>query len=310
MEIVRAPLRIPLGGGGTDLPAYSKQFGGQLVSIAINKYIFVNITQDFEAGSQDDEYIAAAKEHLKITSPLTVNSISEVPFGTGLGSSGAYIAALLKALHLYLNKNITQNNLAELAFHIEADVLKKPIGRHDQYISVFGGVTKLEIPPSGPVTVTQPKLSANIITRLEESLMVFYTQTKGSSTKVLTAQNQSLKHKNTTVTESMHYIKQIGGQIYERLLKGDIAAIGRLMDEHWQYKKQISPLMTDPHIDRLYEVAKNYGALGGKIMGAGGRGFMVFVCPNDQHALCQQMTTEGLIKMPFKIDFEGVNALS
>lgn len=326
MIITRAPLRIPLGGGGTDLPSYYQDHGGWLISAAINKYVIVSlnksVSDDFITLKHD--YIEKVKnihsikhdltrEALKltgITSKIEISSISEIPGGTGLGFSASFLVALLKALHMLKNENVPRRQLAEEACLIEIEALKKHVGKQDQYLAAFGGIARLEINKTGNVSVNRSKISPKTLKKMEENMLIFYTGVTRDSKEILKYQNLSLLHHSKPVTETMHKIKQIGKSIEQALEKGEIDEFGKLMHIHWLEKKKLSSSVSTNEIDRLYELGLLAGALGGKVMGAGGGGFLLFYCPKDKSRLKAAMTKEGLNELKFKFEFEGVKLIS
>lgn len=312
MIIVRAPLRIPLGGGGTDLPVYYSKFGGKLISLAIDKYVYVSLKRDSlktsSALSHTDPFILHALKLLKINEGVKISSNADIPSGTGMGSSGALLVALLKALHTFSGNNHDPGQLAEQAFEIEANLLKNPVGKQDHYIAAFGGLTQLIINRKGSVEVNKLDISQKFMSLLYQSLVIFYTGIKRSSSKILQKQTKAIKSSNQAL-ESMHFIKKLGEKILNALQKGQIEKFGFLMDTHWQYKRKLSPGMSSPNIDKWYQLAKKAGVLGGKIMGAGGGGYLLFCCPGKKDKLRQTMFKQGLEELIFKFDFEGVKVL-
>lgn len=325
MIITRAPFRIPLGGGGTDLPSYYSKFGGELVSVAIDKYMLVTVNRPVVdklirikysksetvggVNEIEHELVREALRLVKIDNSIEISSIADVPSGTGMGSSGSYLAALLKALHTFKREEVTVKQIAEEACRIEIEKLGCPVGKQDQYMAAFGGLTKLIIDKKGNVEVERLNLSPGILRDLESSLCVFYTGIKRQSKEVLSKQNKATSDGDKKVIESLHYIKEIGGEIYKAIKNGDINKIGALMDMHWQYKRGLTNNVTSNDIDHWYREGKYAGALGGKIMGAGGGGFLLFCCPGDKTALRAAMEKLGLVEMFFNFDFDGVKIL-
>jgi len=325
MIITRAPFRIPLGGGGTDLPSYYSKFGGELVSVAIDKYMLVTVNRpvvdklirvkysksETVQGVDDIEH-ELVREALKIVgidSSIEISSIADVPSGTGMGSSGSYLAALLKALHTFKREEVTVKQIADEACRIEIEKLDCPVGKQDQYMASFGGLTRLIIDKRGNVEVERLNLSPGIIRDLENSLCVFYTGIKRQSKEVLSKQNKATVDGDKKVVENLHYIKEIGVDIYKSIKNGDINKFGALMDMHWQHKRSLTNNVTSSEIDLWYREGKYAGALGGKIMGAGGGGFLLFCCPGDKTPLRTAMAKLGLVEMFFNFDFDGVKIL-
>lgn len=325
MILVRAPFRIPLGGGGTDLPSYYSKFGGSLISVAINKYMIVNANRPViddlirlkYSTSETVEKInqvqhPLVKEALKLTKvskAVELSWIADVPHGTGMGSSGSFLVATLKALHTLGGREVAAQQIAEEACHIEMDILKSPVGKQDQYLAAFGGLTQLEIDRKGRVEVIKPKVSLAILRDLESSFVLFYTGISRSSHQVLSKQNKSTNKGDKKVINSLHYIKEIGQNISQSIIKGDISQVGKLMDIHWQYKQKLSQSVSSDKINKWYQLGVDAGALGGKIMGAGGGGFLLFCCPGDKREIRKVMKKEGLRELFVNFDTEGVKVL-
>lgn len=324
MIVTRTPVRIPLGGGGTDLPSYYTQYGGFLISAAIDKYIYITVNKRFEksirvsyssteiADSVDDikhPIVREALRLLKIDSGIEITSIADVPSNTGLGSSSSFTVGLLNALHTYKNEKVNAKDLAEEACYIEIELLKEPIGKQDQYTAAFGGIICLEIDRLGSVKTTPLKLSEDSLDQLESNTLLFYTGIKRSASEVLGSQNKNASLNQEKVIQGMHLIKKIGLEIKEAFEKEDLETFGKLLDQHWQTKKTLSDKMTQDKIDQWYEIAKKNGALGGKLMGAGGGGFFMFYCNNGKNGFRKKMEQEELKEMRFRLDFEGSKVL-
>jgi len=321
MIVTRTPLRVPLGGGGTDVPSYYRDFGGYFISAAINKYIYITVNPRFEdsirvsysrteiVDSVDDIEHPIVREALKllgILRSLEIISMADLPANTGLGSSGSFTVGLLQALHALKRDHVGPQQVAEEAFHIEAEILGEPSGKQDQYIAAFGGITAFEIATDGSVKAMPVGLDEEVVDRLENDSMLFYTGLKRSSGEVLTSQQQALTNGHVDVAESLDEIKAIGREVSEALVQGDLTRFGALLDLHWQAKKRTSTLITTDEVDRWYALARAKGALGGKLMGAGGGGFFLFYCPNDyKSGLRKAMAAEGLREMRFAIDEDG-----
>jgi len=325
MILTRAPFRIPLGGGGTDLPSYYSKYGGFIFSATINKYMYICINRPaaddlIRIKYSKSETIDSIKEikhelvreslrHTGIKDNIEIASMADVPAGTGLGSSGSYLVGLLKGLHELKRENISTQELAEEACRIEIDILKKPVGKHDKYLAAFGGFTVMDIDKDGKVKVSRANLSRDIIEALENKLVLYFTGVSRDSSTILSEQNAQAKIKESEVAKCLTRIKEIGMEIRDSLEKGDLRNFGILMDEHWQTKKRMSNKISNPKIDNLYELAKKNGVLGGKIMGAGGGGFFLFCCEGDKKKLRQVMAKTGLKEMPFNFDLEGSKVL-
>ena len=326
MIITRAPFRIPLGGGGTDLPSYYSKFGGKLISVAIDKYMVTTLNTPVidslirlkYSNSETVESISQIqhtfiKEALKLTgikNGIELSFIADIPDKTGMGSSGSFLVSMLKALHVFKKEEVTTNHIAEEACHIEISRLKNPVGKQDQYIAAFGGITQLIIDKKGQVEVVRLKIAQSTIEDLEDSLLLFFTGIHRSSTKVLSLQNNAIKSGDKKVLESLHFIKEIGEDITRSLKKGDISKFGRLLNTHWEYKQRLSSKVSNDKINRWYQKGISTGALGGKLIGAGGGGFILFCCPGDKNNLRKAMEQEGLQEVFFHFDFDGVKLLA
>jgi D-glycero-alpha-D-manno-heptose-7-phosphate kinase len=318
--VSRTPFRLPLGGGGTDLPSYYSKHGGSLLSVAINKYIYVIVNKNFdrgikasyrkieEVGSVDELEHPLARECLKLAGvreSIEIYSMADAPGNTGLGSSSAYTVGLLNCLYTYQRRHASPQVLAEEACKIEIDLLNEPIGKQDQYMAAFGGLTRLEIENGGRVAVSSPILSQDTFEALENNLLMFYTGCQRSASDVLRDQNEATKRDDGAVVESLHRIKEIGARIIGSLEAGDVDAVGPLFHQHWMSKRKLSGKVSNPAIDGLYETGMKHGATGGKLIGAGGGGFIVFYCPGDKSKLRQAMKAAGAPEFTFQFDFEG-----
>jgi D-glycero-alpha-D-manno-heptose-7-phosphate kinase len=325
MIITRTPFRVTLGGGGTDLPSYYEKHGGFIFSAGINKYMFVDInrpavddlirvkyskseTVDHLSDLQHD----IAKEVLRFTGVdknIEISSIADISAGTGLGSSSSYAVGLLHALHTLKRDHVTLHALAEEDFKIEAEILKRPIGKQDPYLAALGGLTVLEIGTDGTVKARKANISNEIADELNRNTLLFFTGKTRDATDVLGEQSKGAKEDNKQVVDSMHYIKELGYEILEAAESGNIDEVGKKFHAHWQHKKKISTKMSNPEFDKIYEVALTKGALGGKISGAGGGGFFTFYVPGDQRQLRESMKQFGLREMRYRFDFEGSKVL-
>lgn len=326
MILARAPFRISLGGGGTDLPSYSSRFGGFILSAAINKYLYIYVNRpaadDFirvkysryeqvkSADEVEHDLVRPALQTLGLNSNLEIASMADLPGGTGLGSSSTYLVSLLTALHEFKREKIPTQALAEEACHIEMELARHPVGKHDHYLAAFGGLTCLDIQPSGRVTVQPLEVSVGGVEDFRASVLLFYTTITRSSREILHQQAQDTLNGDPGVLDSMHRTKELGYRIKEALEARDLERFGRLLDEHWQNKKRRSDKITNPNIDRWYETAKQAGALGGKIMGAGGGGFFMFCCPpGKRDQVRKALNCAGLREMPYDFDYEGAKVL-
>jgi D-glycero-alpha-D-manno-heptose-7-phosphate kinase len=320
MIIARSPLRISLGGGGTDLPSYYEKYGGFLLSAAINKYVYATVTRPFSEGiylkysnlehiNTVDEVkhpiIREALRELNLRTPqIEITTLADIPSGTGLGSSGSFTTALLKGLFAHYRKTIHPIDLAELACKIELEKLGEPIGKQDQYISAIGGITVFTFMPNGKVDWEPLNISTNTLHDLEDNLLLFFTGISRSASLILLEQDIRSKEQNTFMLQNLHYIKELGIQSRDALINGDTQLFGQLMHEHWIHKKSRSSGMSNEFINDVYEKARQNGAAGGKIVGAGGGGFLMFYA-NDKDKLRSAMAKLHLEEVRFKFDFEG-----
>jgi len=321
MIITRTPFRITLGGGGTDLPSFYREHGGFILAVAIDKYMFLNVNTPIvddlvrvrysktELVRQVDEVEhTLAREALRsfrIHDGIEIVSIADIPAGTGLGSSSCYLVGLLKGLHTLTETPASSQDLAEEACRIELDVLKKPIGKQDQYLAAFGGLTVLEIDREGVVGVRRLMVNREVLEALEGNILLFYTGEMRDATTILERQDSASKKKDTTVVGSLREILDIGHEITASIEKGNLRRFGELMDYHWQAKKRLAHGITNPAIDAWYEVAKRNGAIGGKISGAGGGGFLMLYCEEGKSRLREAMRNAGLRELNFRFEFEG-----
>ena len=324
MILVRSPLRISLGGGGTDLPSYYSKYGGFFISAAIDKYVYVMMNRMFKPGflvkySQLEQVneIGEIKHpiirtvlfrHMPNESAIELSSTADIPAGTGLGSSGSFTSALLKAVASFNRTIIPQYELAEEACNIEINILKEPVGKQDQYIAVYGGITCFEIDTSGKVSVHPLNIDEDTRVDLEDNLMMFFTGYSRDASTVLKTQDDSTKNKEKDMIDNLNFVKTIGIKSKELLEKGNIVEFANLMNEHWEYKKKRASAMSNKQIDDLYELALHNGALGGKLIGAGGGGFLMFYA-QDKQKLRQAMRGEGLQEVRFRFDFSGTSVM-
>ena len=323
---IRAPFRLPLGGGGTDLPAYYRKHQGFLITAAINKYMYISINipalinkimvrySITETVNKIDEIkhdiVRNTLMYLDFHSPININSMADISAGTGLGSSSSFAVALIKGMTALLRKHLSITEIAELACKVEIELCRKPIGKQDQYAAAYGGIIQLEIDRLGKVKVTPLNLDHETIFELENRLMMFYTNINRDANEILSEQSSKAKKDESIVVESMHKIKEIGYRSKDALINGDIDKFGELLDEHWNIKKKISAKMSNPDINRWYKIGKENGAIGGKIMGAGGGGFMLFCVSNGyRKKLRSAIEAVGLKYMDFRFDFEGSKIL-
>ena len=323
MIISRSPVRITLGGGGTDLPSYYSKYGGALIAAAIDKYTLVTVHTRFdddiklnyskaEQVKNVDEIkhniFREALKLLNIKKGVELTSLSDMPSNSGLGTSGSFTVAVLNALHTYKREFVSQKRLADEACYIEMDVLKEPIGKQDQYIAAFGGITFFEFAKDGAVTIEPVKMSDEARDELHTNIMLFYTGISRSASNILREQDEKSKKNEGSTIETLHEIKRIGLETKKALEQGEIDKLGEFLDTHWNIKKQLSNSISNEFIDECYDLAKKNGALGGKIMGAGGGGFFMFYHNgnnNQKTSFIKAMSKNGLKKMRFNFDFEG-----
>jgi D-glycero-alpha-D-manno-heptose-7-phosphate kinase len=322
--ITRSPLRITLGGGGTDLASYYRNHEGFLIAAAIDKYIYVNVMRPFAEGiylkySQLESVQRAEevvhpiiREALKLqnlkTPQIEITTLADIPAGTGLGSSGSFTTALLKCLYSHRHLLIDSEKLAELACKIEIDVLKEPIGKQDQYIAAYGGLTCFTFHTNDTVTVEPLNVSINTMHDLEDNLLLFFTGFSRSASGILKDQHVRSQDDDSEMLNNLHFVKELGYRSKVALESGNTELFGRLMHEHWEYKKRRSAGMSNQHIDDWYSLAMSSGAVGGKLVGAGGGGFLMFYA-NDRQKLRHAMTAVGLEEVRFKFDFEGTKVV-
>ncbi len=333
MIIAKAPLRISIGGGGTDLPSYYEKFESTFISAAIDKYIYISLHpifiddiivkySEFErVKSVDDIRHPIVREALKLTGvsrAIEVTSFADIPSGTGLGSSGTFTVALLKALFTSRNISHTTLSLAEDACRIEIEKLGAPIGRQDQYISSVGGLTQFHIDKKGVVTARALEMEKHHVTDLQEHLLLFFTGYSRSANEILKEQDDAVKAHarggadaqklGQEMFDNLHMMKELGLEIGRALEQGQIDEFGRLMNRHWEHKKKRSKNMSAGQIDAWYELAMNNGALGGKLIGAGGGGFLMFLA-DDKRRLRKAMREAGLQDVPFRFDNLGAQVV-
>lgn len=311
---------MPLGGGGTDLPWYYTKFGGFFLSGAINKYMHIVVNRRFEPGirisysqtedveDQNDIKHPSAREALKllnICDHIEVVSLADAPASTGLGSSGSFTVGLLNALYAYKKTTKSPEQIAEEACDIAMNRLKEPSGKQDEYVASLGGIRAYDIGTKGDVKVYDLHLTDEIVAELESSIMMFYTGIKRSAIDVLKNQEKQVAQEDGKAIDKMHAIKRIGYESRDAIQSGELRRFGELLDEHWTLKRGVSNAMTNDRIDRWYAIAKESGAIGGKIMGAGGGGFLMIYCDDGQRRVRAALAREGLVEYRFRFDFEG-----
>lgn len=325
MIITRSPLRISIGGGGTDLPSYFLGHTGFLVAMAITKHVYISLHRKFDpgimlrysqierVGGADEVVHPIIREALRVTGVrdrnIEITSMAEVPAGTGLGSSGSFTTALLKALYIYQMRHIEIGDLAELACHIEIDRLGEPIGKQDQYIAAFGGLTAFTFNRDGSVVPESLSISDYTHEDLAANVLMFFTGRTRNAGEILSEQDQKSRSAEKGMIDNLHRVKELGYQTRAAFLKGALKTWGEIMREHWEAKKKRSSGMSNPKIDEYYDLALKNGAIGGKLVGAGGGGFLLFYA-EDARRLRAAMTKAGLEEIRFRMDVEGTKVVN
>lgn len=324
MIIARSPLRITLGGGGTDLPSYYRLHEGFIVSAAIDKYVYVTVMRPFTPGI----YLKYSRlEHVEVTNDVVhpiireaiqmldfktpqieITTLADIPAGTGLGSSGSFTTALLKALYAHRKRLLHPDELAELACEIEIDRLGEPIGKQDQYIAAYGGLTCFSFNRDDTVVARPLALSMETLFDLEDNLLLFFTGYSRNAGSILKDQKTRTQSNDNDMLTNLHFVKELGYRSKKALEGGDAPLFGELMHEHWEHKKRRSGGMTNPQIDEWYELGMKNGAVGGKLVGAGGGGFLMFYA-SDRNRLRHAMAKAGLEEVRFRFDFEGTKVV-
>lgn len=325
MIITRSPLRITLGGGGTDLPSYYRDFGGFLLAAAIDKYVYITLHRTFaqelilkysrlERVSSVDQVehpiIREALRKVGLRTPhLEITSMADIPAGTGLGSSGSFTTALLRALHAHQKSLRSPAELAEEACDIELNQLGEPVGKQDQYIAAVGGITAFTFHPDGRVEYRPVRITEETLFNLEDNLLLFFTGYSRAASSILQDQKTRSEGRDDAMLKNLHETKELGRQSLAALEAGDLEAFARLLDEHWQRKRVRSTGMSNDQINAWYDHARAHGALGGKLIGAGGGGFLMFYA-GDKPRLRHAMREAGLQEVRFRFDFEGTKILA
>ena len=328
MLIVRTPVRISFAGGGTDFPSYYEKYGGMVLSTTIDKYFYTVLAERDDGWTQiisadlktletceqiekmefqgtDLEIPFAVLKHLRCDVGVNLFLAAEVPPGTGLGSSAAVCINILKTLSVYLGRELSEKEVAEGAFHIARNILKKPAGKQDEYAVAFGGLNLFKFRADG-VDVEPLRLPQELLMDLEQSLMLFFTGSARDSSEILAGQDESVRRSEQDVIEALTALKQLVPRMRDALLSSDLDAFGRLLDESWRIKKRVSSKISNSRIDGIYAAALRNGALGGKITGAGGGGFLLLFCPREkQENVRAGMQEFGLKEMRFHFDLQG-----
>jgi D-glycero-alpha-D-manno-heptose-7-phosphate kinase len=324
MIITRSPLRISLGGGGTDLPSYYCDHSGFVMAAAIDRYVYITLHQRFvpqillkysrmeEVDCVDDIEHPIFREALRALDmdarSLEITSMADIPAGTGLGSSGSFTIALLKALHTYKKNIVHPDELAEQACHIEIDVLGEPVGKQDQYIAAYGGIACFDFLPDDRVEVEPLKLDTEALYNLEDNLLLFFTGYSRPASATLKEQDHKTRQGQQEMIENLHFVKELGLQSKAALETGDLHHYAELMNVHWEHKKKRSEKMSNTDIESWYRLALDNGAVGGKLIGAGGGGFLMFYA-EDKVRLRHAMREADLKEVRFRFDFEGTKVV-
>lgn len=334
MLTVRSPVRISFAGGGTDLPSYFERYGGCVISTAINRYSYSVlqkrrdgkiqvISSDLRVSETWEDLARMDLSRTSLAIPLAVLKemgcgglafdlfmSSEIPPGTGLGSSASVCVNVIKALSTYLGAPMSRHRQAELAYHIARNVLKKPVGKQDEYASAFGGLNKIEFHGDGSTTVTPIELEYDLMRELESHLMLFFTGSSHDSWRILKDQETVTENRGNQAMDSLHQIRELADGVFDALEQGNIHRLGELLHKGWEAKRKISQHITTSRIDDLYQMARTNGAIGGKITGAGGGGFLLLYCePKHQAAVREAFTREGITEMSFRFDMQGSNVI-
>ena len=326
MIISRTPFRITLGGGGTDLPSYYEYHGGFIFSFCLSKYMYVclnrpsaddlirlkySISESVESVEELQHDIAkACLKRVGINSKIEIASLSDIPAGSGLGSSSTYTVGLLNALYSIQGHYKSLEFLADEACTIEMDILKKPMGKQDQYLAALGGFVRLDIDKKGVVTPTKINIEKSITNELNRNMLIFYTGQQRKNNKILNEQDSSTKKNNEEVLNSLHYIKESGYTILDIVQSGKLDNLGLMFKDHWEMKKKLSSGVTNDTIDSIYDTALKNGAIGGKISGAGGGGFFTFYCNKNHASLRSAMASKGLKELNYSFDLDGSKIIS
>ena len=320
MLITRSPLRISLGGGGTDLPSYYQDHGGYLVSAAIDKYVWVTLSRPFVPGiflkyskmekvdtvdQIEHPIVREAFRMMGITKlQHEITTLADIPAGTGLGSSGSFTTALLKALYSFERRLLLPGDLARLACELEIERLAQPVGKQDQYIAAYGGITAFEFAKNGEVHAEPLVMASSTLHELEDHLLLFFTGFSRSASAILKDQDTRTKQADASMIDGMHYVKELGFRSKKALEMNQPALFGEIMHEHWENKRKRSSGMSNPKIDEWYELGRKAGAIGGKLVGAGGGGFLMFYAPEPMKVRAA-MVEAGLEEVRFRFDFDG-----
>lgn len=320
MIVTRTPFRLSLGGGGTDLPSYYRKYGGFFVSGALNSYMHIIVNDRFEPGIRVSyartEIVESAKQvkhpivretllHLGFKDRIEIVSLADVPAATGLGSSGSFSVGLLNGLYAHQKIFKTPEQIAEEACYITMERLHEPSGKQDEYAASLGGIRAYQIDREGKVTSEELRIAPDTLAELEYGIMMFYTGVKRNATDILSTQKNKMESNDDGALEKMHTIKSIGLESKKALESGDLKRFGELLHQHWTTKRGVTTEMSTDGIDRWYALARKNGALGGKLVGAGGGGFLMLFCQQERQKVRSALAAEGLVELRFGFDFEG-----
>jgi D-glycero-alpha-D-manno-heptose-7-phosphate kinase len=333
MLIVRSPVRISFAGGGTDLPAYYEQFGGAVLSATINKYFYTIlgkrndgriqvISSDLRVFETWENIAAMSMERSGLEIPLAVLKdfgrdvsvdmflASEIPPGTGLGSSASVCVNILKTLTAYLRLSLSKHELAERAFHIARNVLGRHVGKQDEYAAAFGGLNFITFHSGGATEVEPLEIETTVVRELQSNLLLYFTGSAHNSWTILAEQDKLTRIRDGAAVDALHEVRELADRMREALKSGQLTTFGSLLDEAWKAKKRVSTRISTSRIDQLYQLARARGALGGKITGAGGGGFLLLYCePERQEAVRAAMDAESIREMAFAFDFQGAQVV-
>jgi D-glycero-alpha-D-manno-heptose-7-phosphate kinase len=325
MVSTKTPLRITLGGGGSDLPDYYSKYKGFVFAVTINKFISILVKENQSGCRVDVQHLKTEvvnhrdqlkhdiiREAMRLTgieNNVTIETKSDILPGTGLGSSGSFTVGLLNALHVHRGEFLSPMELSEEACHLEMNILNHYSGKQDQYMAAFGGLLILEIERNGHVDIKKARISVETARKLNQNLQLFYTKLQRDANLILSNQCLGIKRNSGETIHSMHRIKEIGYGILEAVETGNLLDFGLLMDEHWRFKKKVSSKMSNPYLDHVYHTAKKNGAIGGKIVGAGGGGFFLFYSEKNDGKLNEEMEKLGLKKMNYRFESRGTLVL-
>jgi len=315
MIITKTPFRIDFAGDGTDLPSFYEKEFGCVTSVSIKKYVYITAHKSFDntitlkysqhekVNDVEELKNERAREALKLTGVrkgIEIHSVADMPAQTGLGSSSSFVVGMLNALYAYNQKLASADRLAREAFEIEVLKLGNPIGKQDHYAAAYGGLNYLQFNSDNSVGVRPIIMAKNMRNELQKNLIMFYTGFLRSASDILAGQKKDIET-NKEKFAYMQRMRDIGVEMRDSLLAGDLMSFAELLDKNWQYKKQMNPSVTNPQIDKWYTLAKEHGALGGKISGAGAGGFLVVYCEEEK----QDKLIRALPELkPYPVEFE------